>query len=361
MLDRHAEVMIRRHQSHAARDDAVPVMIGVAGKCDVEPLLQPHESLHRVGGRGIHADAAVPVQSHEAERGIDFVTDDREVQPVALGDRRPVVHPGAPERIYAQSQTGAADGVHVDHVPEIAHVGVQIVMTMCRRGAQRRFEGDSPHLLERTLQQLVGARLDPARDIAVGRATIRRVVLEPAIRGRVVRRGDDHAIGHAGAAATVVREDGVREHRRRRVLVVFCEHDLDAIGGEHLKGAGASRYRERVRIDAEEQRATNTILRPVLADRLADRQHVPFVERAIQRRSPMPRGTEGDRLRGHCHIGDPGVVRCNELRHVHPSDRGGGLAGKRTDIHSAILKCDYYGFGPCRTKLFPSISKRCSL
>ena len=67
---------------------------------------------------------------HESKRGIDLVADHREIQPVALGDRRPVPGAGAAERIHPQAQGGAANGLHVDHVAEIAHVRVQVIVTM---------------------------------------------------------------------------------------------------------------------------------------------------------------------------------------------------------------------------------------
>ena len=86
-----------------------------------------------------------PSQStrHEAEGRIDGLVDDREVQPVALGDRLPVVDPGAAERIDAHADLRAANGVHVDHVGEIADVSVEVVVPVRRGGAQSLLEGQS--------------------------------------------------------------------------------------------------------------------------------------------------------------------------------------------------------------------------
>ena len=47
------------------------------------------------------------------------------VESVALGDRRPVVHPRAAQGIDAHLHTRAADRVHVDDVAEVGHVGLR--------------------------------------------------------------------------------------------------------------------------------------------------------------------------------------------------------------------------------------------
>ena len=122
------KVVIGRKQSRAPGDNPVPVMVGVAGKGDLEAILQVDQPLHRIGRGRVHADLAVPIDRHETEGRIDGLVDDREVQPVALGNRPPVVDPGAAERIDPQADLRAANGVHVDHIAEIAR---------CRRRGSR--------------------------------------------------------------------------------------------------------------------------------------------------------------------------------------------------------------------------------
>ena len=78
----------------------------------------------------------------KSEGRIDGLVDDGEVQPVALGNRPPVVDPGAAERIYAQADLRAANGVHVDHIAEVANVGIKVVMPVRRGGAKRLLEGN---------------------------------------------------------------------------------------------------------------------------------------------------------------------------------------------------------------------------
>ena len=141
-------------------------MVGVAGEGDLESILQADQALHRIGRGRVHADLAVPIHRHETEGRIDGLVDDREVQPVALGDRPPVVDAGAAERIHAQADLRAANRVHVDHIAEIADVGIEIVVPVRRGGAKSLLERNPLHALQAVLEKLVGLRFDPAGDVA---------------------------------------------------------------------------------------------------------------------------------------------------------------------------------------------------
>ena len=66
--DRRRQDMIGIHQARAARHDAVPVGVGVVAEGDVEAVLETDQGRHRVRRRAVHANLAVPVQRHEAER-----------------------------------------------------------------------------------------------------------------------------------------------------------------------------------------------------------------------------------------------------------------------------------------------------
>ena len=111
-----------------------------------------------------------------------------------------------------------------------------------------------------------------------------------------MRGRNDDAVGEAGLAAAVIGEDGVRNRRGRGVFISGRNHDLDAVCGEHLEGAGESRRGERVRIEPDEQRTLNPLLPPVLADGLADREHVPFVETRVERAAAVAGSAEADPL-----------------------------------------------------------------
>ena len=151
--DGDGKVVVGRQQPCALGDDPVPVVVGVAGEGDVEAVLHPDQSLHRIGRGWVHADLAVPIHGHETEGRIDRLVDNREVQPVALGDRPPVVDPGAAERIDPQADLRAANGVHVDHVAEIGDVGVEIVVPVRRGGAKSLLERNSFHALQAVLRE----------------------------------------------------------------------------------------------------------------------------------------------------------------------------------------------------------------
>ena len=73
---RDGEVVVGVEQAGGAGDDAVAVVVGVAGPGYVEFFLVGDHAGHRVGRRAVHADAAVPVKRHEAEGGVDVGVQD---------------------------------------------------------------------------------------------------------------------------------------------------------------------------------------------------------------------------------------------------------------------------------------------
>ena len=118
------EVVVGVQQAGAGRDDPVAVGVGVVGEGDVEAgRASSRQPRHRVRRRAVHADLAVPVERHEAEGRVDLVVDDRQVEAVALGDRRPVGDARAAERVDAEAQPAVADRVEVDHGGQVVDVG----------------------------------------------------------------------------------------------------------------------------------------------------------------------------------------------------------------------------------------------
>ena len=326
--------MVRGQEAGAFRDDTVAVMVGVAGETDVEAIPQGDEPLHGVRRRRIHADLPVPIDAHEAEGGIDLAADDRQVEPIALGDRAPVVYAGAAERVDTEVQAAAADRLEVDHVGKVADVGVEKIVAMRGGCPQRLLERRAPDALQPTLEHGIGLRLDPARDGAVGGTARGRIVLEATAVRRVVRGGDDDAIGEAGGAAAVVGEDGVRHAGGRRVGVVAGDHHLDAVGGQDLERTGEGGDRQGVRVHAEKERSVDRVRRAIQTDRLGHRQDVPLVEALFERRAAMSRGAEGDPLRRHRRIGPLGIVGRDQPRHVDQQRRFGGLPCERAHVHA---------------------------
>ena len=93
-------------------------------------------------------------------------------------------------------------------------------------------------------------------------------------QGGITNCGFMSALG----AAAVIGEDGVRDHRGRRVAALGVDPRLDAVRRQHLDRRGERGFGERVRVHADEERAGDAGLLAIEADGLGDRQDVPFVE-----------------------------------------------------------------------------------
>src|SRR5207248_3898267 len=119
---------------------------------------------------------------------------------------------------------------------------------------------DPLHLFARA-QNFVGALLNATGDRGIGRSSVRRIVFESTIRGRVVRWRDDNSIGPSIFAAAVVRKNGVRNDRRWSVLIVLRDHQLNAVCGEHFDSTCKCGGGKRVRVDAEKQWTIDSLRR----------------------------------------------------------------------------------------------------
>ena len=162
------------------------VMVRVAREPDIKSILERDQPLHRMDRRGIHPDAAVPINSHERKGRIDVIADDRQIDSIALGDSRPVVHAGAAERIDTEADSRAADHAKIDHAAEIGDIGAEEIVLVRGGCAARTRKRHPPHAREAIFEHRVRPRLDPAGDIGVRGAAVGGVVLEPAVVGRVV-------------------------------------------------------------------------------------------------------------------------------------------------------------------------------
>ena len=128
-------------------------------------------------------------------------------------------------------------------------------------------------------------------------ATVRRVVLEATVARRVVRRRHDDAVGTRKAlAAAVVFKDGEGHRRCRRELPAWRQHHVHAVGDQHLQRAGRGRLGQRMRVGTQEQRSIDAQALAAIADGLGDGQHMPLVERGVQRRAAVARRSEDDPL-----------------------------------------------------------------
>ncbi len=326
--------MVRIHQAARAGHDAVPVGVGVVGKGDVEFLAHPDQPRHCVRRGAVHPDFSVPIHGHEAEGRIDRIADDRRRKTIALDDRLPVMDPGAAQRIDAYSDARGADRLHVDDTSEVGDIGPDVIMAMNARRFARAVIGDAFYAAQTVLEKAVGGALDHRSDIGIRRAAIGRIIFEAAILGGIMRRRDHHAVGKTAVAALVMGQDGVRDHRRRRVTIALVDHRLDAIGGKYFQRARQSRLRQRVGVDADEQRSGNAAALAMIANHLADRHNMRLVEGVVEGGAAMARGAERHPLRRHGRVGLSGKIGRHQPRNVRQHRRLGALAGERIDFGS---------------------------
>jgi hypothetical protein len=178
--------MVWIHQSCTARDDAVPVTIGIVAEGDIEAVFERDQLCHGIGRRTVHADLAVPIQRHELKRRVHRAVHHFHIDTVTFDDRLPVRHPRSAKRIDADLELGVSNNLHIDNRTQIAHVGSDIVVAVGCGRAPSFFEGNSRDVFEISRKQLVGPIFDPTSYVGICRSAMRRVVFEAAVFRRIV-------------------------------------------------------------------------------------------------------------------------------------------------------------------------------
>ena len=100
---------------------------------------------------------------------------------------------------------------------------------------------------------------------------MRWIVFVPTVFRRIVRRRNDDAVRQAIVPPLIVSQDRTRDDRSGRITGALVDHDIDAIGREHLDGACQRRLGERVCVNADKERARNTGFGTVVTDCLGRR------------------------------------------------------------------------------------------
>jgi hypothetical protein len=237
---------------------------------------------------------------------------------VAFADLAPVIHGRAAHGVGPDPDARLADGVQVQDGGQIVHIAAQEIELSGGLGLEGLGQRNPLHAAEPVLQQFVGAVGDPARSVGVGRAAVRRVVLEAAVGRRVVAGGDNNAISLrcSGRGAAVVREDGVAQGRGGGVAVPRVDEDVHAVCGKHLKGGVLRRFAQPVGVLGQEQRAGDALPGAVFHDRLRDRHNVTLVEGRFQARAAVPGGSERHALAGIPQVRLDVVVRVEQCGQV---------------------------------------------
>jgi hypothetical protein len=124
---------------------------------------------------------------------------------VTLGYRLPVGSRRATKRIDADLQAGRADRLEIDDVGKVLHVRHDEVLRVSRGRLEGSVEANTLNTSVAGTQEIVSAVLNPVGDVGIGRSSIRRVVLEAAVAGWVVRRGNDDAVSDANRPVPIMR------------------------------------------------------------------------------------------------------------------------------------------------------------
>src|SRR6266481_8745227 len=280
------------------------------------------------------------IHRHKRKSGIDPRIHDLDIEIVSGVDRLPIVNGRAPERVDAEFESCGVNRLHVYHVFQVIDVRRNEVMLIRCRGADRRDEWDALYVRVTQSQQRVCAFLNPIRHFAIGRSAVGWVVLEPAVLGRVMRRGDDDTVSQAVGATAVMRQDNPRNRRSWRYAVAALNNRLDAVRCEDLERSALGWAGNRMRIAAHVERPADAVSAPVVANRLRKRQDVRFVERPRERRAPVSARTEADLLRGLSWVRLADVIFPYELLRIDQYLFRCRLAGERGKCHGNALLGD---------------------
>jgi len=155
--------MIGVHEARRARHDAVTIGVGVVGEGDVEFVAQADQPRHGVGGRTVHPNLTVPIQSHKTERRVYRLIDDRRREVIAFDDPGPILDACAAERIDPNLDAGRANGFHVQDIFEVGDIRANVVVALDIGRITRARQRDAPHAIQIFFENGVGRSLNPHR------------------------------------------------------------------------------------------------------------------------------------------------------------------------------------------------------
>ena len=134
------------------------------------------------------------------------VVDDCQIKIVASCDRLPVGEACAAQRVNSDLETSPAKRVLVNDGIEIINVRVDVVVAVSCRRIARTLVTHTLDAAKFVGEQRVRLLFNPPRHAGISRSAVRRVVLEAAVLGRVVRGRDDDAVGESRRAIAIVGE-----------------------------------------------------------------------------------------------------------------------------------------------------------
>ncbi|MNG85519.1 hypothetical protein D3C79_442790 [compost metagenome] len=227
------------------------------------------------------------VQVHKAEGLIDGVVDQRQIQLIVLGNALPVGNTGAAKRINAQFQAGTLNGGHINHVHQPFHIRLHQILRVQMTAVPGFVQRLALNAFQLLRQQFVGAFFNHRGQVGVGRAAVGRVILDAAVFRRVMRRGNDDAVGLCPTVA-VVAQNSMRYRRGWRKAVIFLHDHIYAVGGQDFQHGNKGRLRQRVGVFTDVTRAGNPLLATHFGNRLSDSEDMGFIEAVAQGAAAMP-------------------------------------------------------------------------
>ena len=335
--DGNRQVVVGVHQPNAGGNDAVAVKINVVAEGDVKFIFQRHEIRHRVGAGTIHPDFPILIQGHKRESGVHAFVDNLNVQTVFFRDWLPIPDTRASQRVYADMNTGSCQCFHIHDAVQVVHVGGDQVNLMGCISLERFREPETFHIFQPAADDFVGAVLNPLGGVCIRGAAVRRVVLEAAVIGRVMRGRYNHPIRQAALPAGIIGQDGVGDYRRGRVAHLGVNHDFHVVAGKHLNRAVERRLGKRVRVHPHEEGPINAGLFAVFINRLADGKHVVFIKAAVQRGSAVPAGAKCHCLGRVLRVRVQGVIGGNQARDIDKRFKRGGFSCEWVNGHGFSL------------------------
>src|SRR5208283_627755 len=200
---------------------------------------------------------------------------------------------------------------------------------MCARRVDSLGERNSLDPRIPSSQQFVRPVFNPTSHIRIGRATVGWVVLEAAILWWIVRWRDHDAVGEVLGAAPVVNQNGSGDNRRRSYPVVLLDDRFDIVRGQHLKRCALCGPGNRMSVFSHVERTIRSLLPPVLANCLGNREYVRFGESSMQRRATVPARAEADELGGIIQVRLTLEIIPLQAGHIYQHLFGSWFAGER--------------------------------
>src|SRR5690242_5603287 len=97
-------------------------------------------------------------------------------------------------------------------------------------------------------------------------------------------------------ATSVVNENRSRDYRSGSDTIAVLNNRLDVIRSQYLERSALRGCRQGVCVFPHVKRPVSSLLSPIIADRLCNREDVRFGKSAVERSSTMSAGAEADEL-----------------------------------------------------------------